>query len=48
VNDFIKEFNAKPVVLGFSYNSGNNAEWETIDSLRELIKEHIDPTFEIR
>jgi UDP-N-acetylglucosamine 4,6-dehydratase (inverting) len=48
VNDFIEEFNAKPVEIGFSYNSGNNAEWETIDSLRKLIKEHIDPTFEIR
>tara|TARA_B110000459_G_scaffold186835_1_gene218677 strand:- start:2727 stop:3152 length:426 start_codon:yes stop_codon:yes gene_type:complete len=31
---------------GFSYNSGNNSDWETIESLRELVKIHIDPDFE--
>jgi hypothetical protein len=32
---------------GFSYNSGDNEEWETVNSLRELISEHVDPTFKI-
>ena len=45
LEDFIKEFNAKPVSLDFSYNSGENEEWETIESLRGLIKEHVDPNF---
>ncbi len=45
-NDFIKSFNAKLVPRGFAYNSGTNEEWETVDSLRTLIKEHVDPNFE--
>jgi UDP-N-acetylglucosamine 4,6-dehydratase (inverting) len=43
--DFIKEFNATIVPQGFAYNSGTNTEWETVDSLRELIIEHVDSTF---
>lgn len=45
--DFINEFSAKKVVYGFAYNSGENSEWETVDTLRSLIKEHVDPTFEV-
>lgn len=45
--DFISKFNAKLVPPGFNYNSGTNTEWETVDSLRTLIKEHLDPTFQI-
>jgi len=40
-------FKANLVPTGFNYNSGDNLEWETIDTLRALIKEHIDSTFEI-
>lgn len=47
LEDFIKEFNAKLVESGFAYNSGINTEWETVDSLRRLIKEHVDSTFKI-
>ena len=47
LEDYIKTFNAKKVPLGFSYNSGDNDEWETVESLRTLIKEHVDPTFEV-
>lgn len=43
---FLNEFNGKKVEEGFAYNSGDNTEWETIESLRELIKEHVDATFE--
>ena len=43
--EFIKHFNAKLVDPDFSYNSGSNEEWETIESLRELIKIHVDPNF---
>ncbi|UOB19412.1 UDP-N-acetylglucosamine 4,6-dehydratase (inverting) [Abyssalbus ytuae] len=45
LEDFIKEFNAKRVEEGFSYNSGTNDEWETVESLRNLIKLHVDSTF---
>lgn len=46
VDEFKKHFNAKLVPEGFAYNSGENIEWETVESLRALIKEHVDPTFE--
>jgi UDP-N-acetylglucosamine 4,6-dehydratase (inverting) len=45
LNEFIKVHNAKLVRAGFSYNSGENAEWETVESLRSLIKEHLYPNF---
>jgi UDP-N-acetylglucosamine 4,6-dehydratase (inverting) len=46
INDFITSFGAKKVAEGFNYDSGTNSEWETIDSLRTLIKEHVDSNFE--
>ena len=45
LDEFIKQNNAKKVDTGFSYNSGENREWETVDSLRALIKEHVDSSF---
>jgi len=44
---FMKHHNAQKVPFGFKYNSGTNTEWETVDSLRALVKEHVDPTFEV-
>lgn len=45
LDEFISTFNAKKATYGFSYNSGDNDEWETVESLRELIKQHVDPNF---
>jgi UDP-N-acetylglucosamine 4,6-dehydratase (inverting) len=45
LEDYQETFNAKKVPQGFSYNSGENDEWETVESLRALIKEHVDPSF---
>ena len=45
--DFIKNFNAKIVDPTFSYNSGDNDQWETVESLRVLVKKHVDPNSEI-
>ena len=47
LEDYKKEFKAELVPQGFTYNSGENTEWETVDTLRSLIKEHVDSTFEI-
>ena len=47
LEDFINKFNAVKVEEGFSYNSGKNDMWETVESLRELIKKHVDPNFKI-
>lgn len=43
--EFIKHHNAKPVPVGFEYNSGTNEEWETVETLREKIKQYVDPDF---
>lgn len=45
MNEFILKSKAKKVPEGFSYSSDKNTEWETIESLRSLIKEHLDPNF---
>ena len=45
VEEYKAHFKAKNVAQGFSYNSGDNYQWETVDSLRQLIKEYVDPTF---
>jgi UDP-N-acetylglucosamine 4,6-dehydratase/5-epimerase len=45
LEEYIKNFNAKNVPQGFHYTSENNTEWETVESLRKLIVEHVDPTF---
>lgn len=45
LDEYIKKFNAKLVPQGFNYTSGENSEWETVDSLRMLIKEHLYPDF---
>ena len=47
IDEFITETNATKVPEGFHYDSGTNTEWETIDTLRALIKEHVDPTFDL-
>lgn len=43
---FLAHHKAEKVPFGFKYNSGTNTEWETVDSLRFLVKEHVDPSFE--
>lgn len=47
LDEFISKFNATKVTEGFAYNSGDNTEWETVEGLRKLIKEHVDTTFQV-
>lgn len=47
LENFLEEFKAKKVTPGFEYNSGKNEDWETVENLRKLIKEHVDPTFKV-
>ncbi|NQV53692.1 MAG: UDP-N-acetylglucosamine 4,6-dehydratase (inverting) [Flavobacteriales bacterium] len=47
LDEFIEKTGAKSVEKGFSYNSGANDDWETIESLRSKIKEHVDSSFEV-
>jgi UDP-N-acetylglucosamine 4,6-dehydratase (inverting) len=43
--EYMEKNGAKAVENGFKYNSGTNTEWLTVEELRELIKEHVDPNF---
>jgi UDP-N-acetylglucosamine 4,6-dehydratase/5-epimerase len=47
LEEYLNHFKAKKVEEGFNYNSGSNEDWETVDSLRSLIKEHVDANFEV-
>jgi FlaA1/EpsC-like NDP-sugar epimerase len=46
LNEYLHKFNAKLVEQGFHYSSGQNSEWETVESLRNLIKTHLYQDFE--
>ncbi|MFZ4058420.1 MAG: UDP-N-acetylglucosamine 4,6-dehydratase (inverting) [Ferruginibacter sp.] len=46
LDEYIAHFKAVKVPVGFHYNSFENEAWETIDSLRQLIREHLDPNFQ--
>jgi len=47
LEEYLNHFKAKKVEEGFNYNSGSNEDWETVDTLRALIKEHVDANFEV-
>jgi UDP-N-acetylglucosamine 4,6-dehydratase/5-epimerase len=42
LQEFILEYNAKKVSEGFNYSSDNNTEWESVESLKKLIKQHVE------
>ncbi|MBB4080215.1 UDP-N-acetylglucosamine 4,6-dehydratase (inverting) [Lewinella aquimaris] len=44
---FKREFGATLVENGFSYNSGTNTEWVTVEELRRFITAHVDPNFAV-
>jgi len=46
-DEYMKHHKAVKVPFGFKYNSGTNTEWETIESLRDLIVEHVDASFSV-
>jgi UDP-N-acetylglucosamine 4,6-dehydratase (inverting) len=36
-----------PVPAGFSYNSGENTQWLSVEEIRDLIRRHCDPNFTV-
>lgn len=48
LDEYIKNFNAVKVAEGFNYNSGTNDEWLDVETIRSLIKENVDPGFQIK
>lgn len=47
LDEYITAFNAKKIPKGFQYNSGENTDWVSVEELRDLIKEHLYPDFEV-
>lgn len=45
--DYMEHHNATKVPFGFKYNSGTNSHWESVESLRTLISEHVDSKFQV-
>lgn len=44
--DNYQQFNAKPVPVGFSYNSGDNTDWLSVEDIRGIVRKHVDSNFE--
>ena len=44
-DDFMKHHNVQHFIEPFSYNSGDNQEWETEETLLSKIREHVDADF---
>jgi UDP-N-acetylglucosamine 4,6-dehydratase len=45
VNKYLAERAAQPVECDFSYNSGTNPDFLTVEQIRALIRHHVDPDF---
>jgi UDP-N-acetylglucosamine 4,6-dehydratase (inverting) len=45
VEDYCAQTGAKLVEPGFTYNSGTNTEWLSVEEIRNLVKLHVDPSF---
>ncbi|HYF33894.1 MAG TPA: UDP-N-acetylglucosamine 4,6-dehydratase (inverting), partial [Prosthecobacter sp.] len=47
IQRYCEHHQGKPVAKTFSYNSGKNSEWLSVDQLRTLIRTQVDPSFEL-
>lgn len=45
--EYIAHHKAKKVPFGFKYNSATNEDWETVESLRQAIVDHVNLGFEV-
>lgn len=45
MDQYLSERSALPVAKGFYYNSGENEDFLSVEQIRSLIKEHVDPDF---
>ena len=44
ISEYCDQTSARRVPLGFCYNSGSNEQFLSVDELRDLIAEHVDPS----
>jgi UDP-N-acetylglucosamine 4,6-dehydratase (inverting) len=47
INKYLNHFGGKKVEEGFSYNSGQNSEWVSVEEMRELITKFVEPNFRV-
>lgn len=47
LNSYITTFSGVQCEYGFSYNSGDNNEWLTVEEIRDMVTRHVDPTFSV-
>jgi UDP-N-acetylglucosamine 4,6-dehydratase (inverting) len=46
-DEYIRVKGGEPVAPGFSYNSGSNEHFLTVEELRALIRDHVDDSFSV-
>lgn len=47
IDEFVAKYDAQKVEEGFQYNSAMNPDFETVESLRKLIKENVNKNFDL-
>lgn len=47
LNSYVTTFSGVQCKYGFSYNSGDNTEWLTVEEIRDMVTRHVDPTFSV-
>jgi len=45
VESYVEAFGGEALEPGFAYNSGSNPDFLTVEEIRDLIREHVDPDF---
>lgn len=46
IDDYARAWSARPVPGNFTYNSGRNPVFLSVEAIRALIRRHVDPAFE--
>ncbi len=47
LEEYVNKNKVKRVESGFAYNSGTNDRWLSVEQIRDLIREQIDPSFQV-
>lgn len=47
IAEFMRVFSGRKCDFGFKYNSGTNTDWLTVKQIRDLIRVHVDQSFNI-
>jgi FlaA1/EpsC-like NDP-sugar epimerase len=45
--EYMQKFNGRACQYGFKYSSDNNTQWLSVDQIRDLIRQHVDPNFAV-